>query len=53
VMVVLGNGRAEFRGRLFGHGLYLVGVVLAADPPLFPSFTQDTLCEIEPFLCFC
>src|SRR2546425_6908538 len=25
----------------------------AANPPLFPRLAEQTLCEIEPFLCFC
>src|SRR3989442_18890 len=26
---------------------------LAANPPLFPCLAEQTLCEIEPLLCFC
>ncbi len=26
---------------------------LATDPPVFPRLAKETLCEIEPFLCFC
>ena len=26
---------------------------LAANPPLFPCLAEQTLCEIQPFLCFC
>jgi len=28
-------------------------VSLAANPPLFPCLAEQTLCEIQPFLCFC